>query len=599
MPELKQHETKETNSPEIKAARTEILEERVEETITVLKGDFENLQDLLVQSGQDNEKLKIQMKETNEKASADAAKKESSMELHDIITNQNHKMNVMKQESIKLVEEKKFFKEEAEKAVQATHRLNAYISTLVIELKNASEHNQNSQLENNVKCDQCDKEVKNNTELVKHNVEKHIHDTWPNSCTKRDSSMVKTSSISEPKKKKIAGECERKEMNHDIQTNKMSTNVKELPPLIKCKYPDSKEFCVTGDGACCLNCLAAWICLDPSQGPVLGRDMNTHIAEYRPYYKEKLAFPLTITIAGGKRVVCKEGEEDKFFDTLVSSREASYIWRESHDMVALANFTQMDVEVVVYDQKTGIVEEPNQLYKPDPNFPWKKEDANAPNDNKYEKMVLLNYKNCHFNLIIKESHPLAKLDGQSIRQKEVVDEVTIDNTIKYSEDIQKVNSDIWMFPCSKCNISFDSRNTMMKHMKNKHLNEYVKVIETKLKEAEKENITDVETSKVGTASELENNNERFSFSQVKAYDKCEAVFVSDILLKDHINNNHIENIDVEMIDHTPMENIAQKKQLHCAIIDTPGCQFQCETNNEMQHHIKVKHRSKPQLQCNV
>ena len=146
----KQHESKETNSPERKAARTEVhnnceinkdnepakdkevLKERVEETITVLKGDFENLQDLLVQSGQDNEKLKIQMKETNEKASANAAIKKNSMELHDIITQQNHKMNLMEQESIKLLEEKKFFKEEAEKAVQATHRLNEYISTFFL-----------------------------------------------------------------------------------------------------------------------------------------------------------------------------------------------------------------------------------------------------------------------------------------------------------------------------------------------------------------------------------------------------------------------------------------------------------------------------------
>ena len=86
-------------------------------------------------------------------------------------------------------------------------------------------------LQNNVKCDQCDMEIKNNTELVKHNEEKHIHDTWPNSGTKRDSSMVKISSMSEPKKKKIAGESDMIEMTHDIQTNKMLTNIKELPPL--------------------------------------------------------------------------------------------------------------------------------------------------------------------------------------------------------------------------------------------------------------------------------------------------------------------------------------------------------------------------------
>ena len=65
-----------------------------------------------------------------------------------------------------------------------------------------------------------------------------------------------------------------------------------------------------GDGACCLNCLAAWILLDPKQGPILGRDMNTHIAEYRRYYKEKISFPLTVTLAGGEIKVFQEGDED-------------------------------------------------------------------------------------------------------------------------------------------------------------------------------------------------------------------------------------------------------------------------------------------------
>ena len=110
-----------------------------------------------------------------------------------------------------------------------------------------------------------------------------------------------------------------------MDTYKLPHNVKELPPLVKCKYPDSKEFCVVGDGACCLNCLAAWILLDPALGAALGRDFNTHIAEYRGYYKEKITFPLTVTIGGGKIVVFEEGEEDKFFDLLVSSPEASYM----------------------------------------------------------------------------------------------------------------------------------------------------------------------------------------------------------------------------------------------------------------------------------
>ena len=65
-------------------------------------------------------------------------------------------------------------------------------------------------------------------------------------------------------------------------------------------------------------------------------------------------------------------------------------------MLALANFTKMEIDVVVYDQENEVVEEPTQEYKPDPDFPWKQEDANSPNDNKYEKMRLLNYKKLPF-----------------------------------------------------------------------------------------------------------------------------------------------------------------------------------------------------------
>ena len=170
---------------------------------------------------------------------------------------------------------------------------------------------------------------------------------------------------------------------------------------------------MAGDGACCLNCLAAWILLDPTQGPALARDLNTHIAEYRPYYKDKLSFPLTITMAGGERRVFEEGEENTFFDTLVSSPEASYMWRESHDMIALTNFTKMPVEVIVHDQESNKIEEPTQQYVPDPDFPWKEFDANSPNENHYPKMQILNYKNCHFNLIVNEDHPLVSNSGSN------------------------------------------------------------------------------------------------------------------------------------------------------------------------------------------
>ena len=229
-------------------------------------------------------------------------------------------------------------------------------------------------------------------------------------------------------------------------------NVKELPDLVKAKYPHSKDFCVIGDRASCLNCLAAWIMLDPKLGPTLGRDLNTHIAEYRPYYKNKLAFPLTITKAGGVREVFEEGEEDKFFDTLVSSSEASYMWRESHDMIALSNFTNMEVEVIVYDQETKVIEEPVQQYKPDHEFPWKEEDANAPNENNYQKMKLLNYKNCHFNLIVKEDHPLITSSSDTNNLESTTQNTTSVKVVKTKRKTEiNVTKDVL---CKKCETTF-------------------------------------------------------------------------------------------------------------------------------------------------
>ena len=55
-------------------------------------------------------------------------------------------------------------------------------------------------------------------------------------------------------------------------------------------------------------------------------------------------------------------------------------------MIALSNLTNMKVEVVVYDQESNKIEEPTQKNSPDPDFPWNETDANAPNDNQYQKM---------------------------------------------------------------------------------------------------------------------------------------------------------------------------------------------------------------------
>ena len=61
-------------------------------------------------------------------------------------------------------------------------------------------------ISNNYMCKQCNVSFKANMELIEHNEKVHIHDNWPDSGSKRDVSMVKTSSVSEPKRKKQAEE---------------------------------------------------------------------------------------------------------------------------------------------------------------------------------------------------------------------------------------------------------------------------------------------------------------------------------------------------------------------------------------------------------
>ena len=309
-------------------------------------------------------------------------------------------------------------------------------------------------------CKQCNVSFTTKVELYEHNEKLHIHDTWPDSGSKRDVSLIKTSSVSEPKRKKAAEEDdmiersrnmdrkieekrkkndleemlrkkeleekqrqeqikteieekrrnneqikEKKKREKEINHTKLPPNVRELPACVRRLYHDSLQFCVPGDGACCLNCVAAWILLDVLRGPQLARDLNTHLAEYREYYIEKLTFPLTITSAGGERRIYDEGEENEFFEMLVTSPEACFMWRGSADVIALADFTQMKIEIAVYNQHTDKVEQ-IQNYEPDLGFPWKPEDANAPRQNNYSGMKLLNYKNTHFDLIVKKGHSL-------------------------------------------------------------------------------------------------------------------------------------------------------------------------------------------------
>ena len=160
---------------------------------------------------------------------------------------------------------------------------------------------------------------------------------------------------------------------------------------------------ILGERACCLKCMAAWILLDPTQKPIFGRDLNTHMAEYRSYYKDQPSFPVTITIAGRE------------WKSVWGGGRRWLLWYFSILTWSLIYVPQYDCSDKLHQNvcwsdclwpRIKKIKEPTHQYNPDPDFPWKESDTNSPNENKYTKMHLPNYK--MFTLIFlasPERHP--------------------------------------------------------------------------------------------------------------------------------------------------------------------------------------------------
>ena len=188
--------------------------------------------------------------------------------------------------------------------------------------------------------------------------------------------------------------------------------LRRLPDAVNCLNPNSIEYIAEGNGACCVNCVAMWLFLNETEmGPQTGRDLNTFIATYRGHFEPLLEFPMDIVIGvGGKTIRFEKGEEDSFFDTLVSSQEMSFMWRNGFDIQALTDMTNLSIEVTVFNALTNSVENV-QTFQPTPNFPWNEFDSMKPAAQQYKRgsVKLINYKNQHFNLIVDENDEIVKM----------------------------------------------------------------------------------------------------------------------------------------------------------------------------------------------
>ena len=80
-----------------------------------------------------------------------------------------------------------------------------------------------------------------------------------------------------------------------------------------------------------------------------------------------------------------------------------------------------------------------------------------------------------------------------------------------------------------------------------------------------------------------NTHRNFKFSGIITCNTCEAVFISQLLLKQHNDKYHKEG--PEPVTETN-DALTTTPQLHCALYEDTTCQFQCESLGEMNNHIE-------------
>ena len=167
--------------------------------------------------------------------------------------------------------------------------------------------------------------------------------------------------------------------NHDerstveiTKTNyKNYPNIRNLPKQVQnIVSSGSKEAVVPGNGTCLIGTTAVHIEGDTENTKQLAMNLNTHIAMYRHKYLPKIEadFPLTVTIGvSGETKIFSKGQEQDFFDWLMSAPGAVYMWRGCMDIIALSNMLRMDIDCIVHEE--GSVPE-GYHFSPDPEFPF-------------------------------------------------------------------------------------------------------------------------------------------------------------------------------------------------------------------------------------
>ena len=190
-------------------------------------------------------------------------------------------------------------------------------------------------------------------------------------------------------------------------------NIKEIPE--NCKHLvniDDVVYVVPRDGACGLNCEAAFLFNDEVYGPQLRKKMNCFMAEhwnlrYKFITKCSSKTPFVRKLRGGE---VKFTDPEELLKYLKESDEAAFMWTECEDLAVLSDMYQFRIKIITMkgpsDNNVSVT-----LIYPDVSLEQFAELKKV----ELGEMTLLHEDNSHFNLVINKNSDLACLGSLSFR----------------------------------------------------------------------------------------------------------------------------------------------------------------------------------------
>ena len=365
----------------------------------------------------------------------------------------------------------------------------------------------------------------------------------------------------------------------------------ELPPYLR-KLPNHVEqivgddhvlFPIEGDGACGPRTFAAWIFQDPTLGPYLARNINSHFVQFWTYWKNVFSFPFVREVGNGGTIRCESEEE--LLDFFTTAHEGAYMWRGHEDFAVISNTYQLSIKIItiqsVDDEIPSIT-----VIEPNPEFA----NCSVIPVGKLPDMTVLHHFDSHYSLIVPKDCWLAQtggLDHQRAQKQKNKDKVKQSSEATVEERITSLEVIVSKLE-SKCSMLSEKNDNLEKLLNAWHI------------ERNKTDSLSIQCSKCGETFSSEYNLRIHAKAHVNKVDSTdEVVVIRSKVIEDNIQNK-IDKIcetcgdgfpsDEDLMKHVELKHvnkIEKKVEYKCE-----ECDFKCLSSLELKKHSKIKqHKS--------